>query len=104
MENLTETLNTAFEEIQNGLLAKHKKFTEENTHEINTYQEFKEIMEGPKGFISAFWCENPECEKKIKDETKASTRCLPLDFKEEKGKCIYCGKEAHHRWLFAQAY
>ena len=104
IENLTETLNAAFEEIQNGLLAKHKKFTEENTHEINTYQEFKEIMEWPKGFISAFWCENPECEKKIKDETKASTRCLPLDFKEEKGKCIYCGKEAHHRWLFAQAY
>jgi len=54
--------------------------------------------------IKAFWCEDPKCEAKIKEETKATSRLLPLEAKEEKGKCIYCGKAAKHRWLFAQAY
>jgi len=45
-----------------------------------------------------------DCEKKIKEETKASTRCLPLDAKEESGNCVYCGSPAKHKWLFAQAY
>ena len=91
-------------ELQDLLLEIHKKFTEENTHSVSSYDKFKEIMAGPKGFISAFWCENPECEKKIKEETKASTRCLPFDAKEENGKCVYCDSKASHRWLFAQSY
>lgn len=57
-----------------------------------------------RGFIKAFWCEDPECEARIKTETKASTRCLPLDAKAQKGKCVYCGKAAIHEWFFAQAY
>lgn len=98
------------EEIQKNLFEKSRKFTEENTHTVDSYEKFKEIMAGPKGFIRAFWCEDAGCEKKIKDETKATTRCLPLDAKEEKdlpaqaGKCIACNKTASHRWLFAQAY
>ncbi|KKR78844.1 MAG: Proline-tRNA ligase, partial [Microgenomates group bacterium GW2011_GWB1_40_9] len=55
-------------------------------------------------FIHALWCEDATCEKAIKDETKATTRCLPLDAKEEKGVCIYCGKPAYHRWIFGQSY
>lgn len=90
--------------IQDSMLSKHKSFTEANTRRADSYDEFKKIMVGPKGFISAFWCESPECELKIKEETKASNRCLPLSAKEEKGKCVYCGKEAKYRWLFAQAY
>lgn len=103
-EEMLKKIPGILDSIQIGLLEKHKKFTLDKTHVVNTYEEFKQIMAGPKGFLSAFWCENADCEKKIKDETKASTRCLPLDAKEEKGKCIYCGKEAYHRWLFAQAY
>jgi prolyl-tRNA synthetase len=61
-------------------------------------------MNGKRGFIKAFWCEDEACEKAIKEETKASTRCKPLDAKEEKGKCVYCGKDAKYRWYFAQAY
>lgn len=87
-----------------NLFQRSKEFTFKNTHQPSTYSEFKEIMETKKGFLSVFWCESKECEAKIKEETKATTRCLPLEEKEEKGKCIYCGKEAKRRWLFAQAY
>ena len=61
-------------------------------------------MSEKKGFLQAYWCENKDCEAKIKTETKASTRILPLNAIEEKGNCIYCGKEAKHIWYFAQAY
>lgn len=91
-------------EMQKNLLVKHKKFTEEKTHIVDSYDEFRKIMEGQRGFLSAFWCENPDCETKIKEETKASVRCLPLEAKEEEGKCLYCGRPALHRWLFAQSY
>lgn len=90
--------------VQKELFERHKNFTEENTHLINSYKEFKEIMKTKRGFIKAMWCGNPDCEEKIKEETKASTRCLPLSARKEVGKCIYCGKNAKHRWLFAQAY
>jgi prolyl-tRNA synthetase len=72
--------------------------------EVNSYEEFKKVMEEKRGFLSAFWCEREECEIKIKEETKATTRCLPLEFNEEKGRCIYCKNEARRRWLFAQSY
>lgn len=91
-------------EIQNNLFQKHKKFTLDNTFVVNEYEEFKKIMETTRGFIRAFWCEDPTCEKKIKEETKASTRCLQLDTTDEKGVCIYCKKSAKNRWYFAQAY
>lgn len=91
-------------EIQERLLEKHKKFTDDNTHEARSYEEFKKIMAGSRGFIRAFWCEEASCEAEIKIETKASTRCLPLNSKEEKGTCVHCGNPASHLWLFAQAY
>jgi prolyl-tRNA synthetase len=103
-EKLQFKIKNLLEEIQQNLFEKMKKFGEENTHTIDSYEEFKKIMASKKGLIFAFWCENPECEKKIKEETKATTRVLPLDAKEEKGKCIYCGKDAIHRWYFGQAY
>lgn len=103
-KELTAKMDTFLGEIQNNLLTAHKKFTEDNTHVVSDYAKFKEIMAGPKGFISAFWCEDAACELKIKEETKASTRCLPLEAEAEKGKCVYCGQEAKYRWLFAQSY
>lgn len=98
------TVQKLLKEIQESLYKKAKKFLDENTHMVSSYDELKRIMETKRGFIKAFWCEDAVCEKKIKDETKATARCLPLDAKEEKGACIYCGKSAKHRWLFAQAY
>ena len=104
LEALTGEVGNLLTEIQDNLLGRHQKFTQENTHEVNAYEAFKQIMAAGRGFIAAFWCENPACEAKIKEETKASVRCLPLDAKKANGKCIYCGKEAFHRWLFAQSY
>jgi prolyl-tRNA synthetase len=82
---------------------------DELTSEATTYDEFKHIMAEKRGFIKAFWCEDAQCEAKIKEETKATTRCLPFideegNVAEESGTCVYCGKPATHRWLFAQAY
>lgn len=99
-----EEISKILVSIQTDLLARHKKFTEDHTYVVNSYDEFKNIMEGERGFLSAFWCEDAGCEAKIKQETKATTRCLPIDAKEEKGNCIGCGKPAVHRWIFAQSY
>ncbi|MCX8009219.1 MAG: proline--tRNA ligase [Patescibacteria group bacterium] len=92
------------EQIQHNLYEKAKKFLDGNTSIAKDYKTFKAIMEERRGFIQAFWCESKECEAKIKEETKATTRCLPLDAKEEQGSCIYCGKNASHQWIFAQSY
>lgn len=91
-------------EIQLSLYTRAKKFLDSSTRETLSYEEFTQIMSTSRGFIRAFWCEEAACEAVIKEETKASTRCLPLDAPEEKGTCVHCGKPATHRWLFAQAY
>lgn len=102
-------VNSLLQEIQSQMYEKAIENEEKLTSTTDNFTTFKKIMEDKKGFIKAFWCENPVCEKAIKDETKASTRCLPFtdnngSVLEEKGKCIKCGKAASHRWLFAQAY
>jgi prolyl-tRNA synthetase len=99
-----EEVKKTLDKIQETLYLKAEKFLKENTREVKTYEEFKKIMKEKRGFIKALWCEDAKCEAKIKEETKATTRLLPLDAKEEKGKCVYCGKPAAHRWYFAQAY
>ncbi|MFH1601887.1 MAG: proline--tRNA ligase [Candidatus Shapirobacteria bacterium] len=104
VSELESTIQKLLDKIQHNLFEKHKKFTRQNTPVIDSYNEFKDIMSTTRGFLSAFWCEDLKCEAKIKKETKATIRCLPLDSKKEKGKCIYCGKKSHYRWLFAQSY
>lgn len=103
-ENVVSETKKLLIEIQRSLFKRAQKFLEDNTHDVSDYAEFKKTMETTRGFLRAFWCENEDCEAKIKAETKASTRCLPLNAKEETGVCIYCGKDAKHRWYFAQAY
>jgi len=92
------------DEIQVNLYKKAEKFLKENTHKVKDYGEFKKIMKEKRGFIWAFWCQNPKCEAKIKEETKATTRLLPLRARKQSGKCIFCGKKAEYLWLFGQAY
>lgn len=104
-----ETIPVFLEDIQTDLFQRAIKQRDQLTHDVAEYQEFKNIMADSRGFLKAFWCEQPECEQAIKDETKATTRCLPFidnqgSVKEEKGSCIKCGQPATHRWLFAQAY
>ncbi len=91
-------------EIQVGLYERALKFRAENTHKIDSYDEFKEIIKTKGGFILAHWDGTPETEEKIKHETKATIRCIPFDAPEEDGKCMYTGKPSKRRVLFAKAY
>lgn len=104
IEDCSLKIESLLKEIQSNLFEKHKKFTEDHTFSVDSYDEFKKIMDSSRGFIKAHWCENPQCEAEIKKDTKATTRCLPLDAPKEEGKCIRCGKPSHHRWLFALSY
>ena len=90
--------------IQRNLYEQAEAFLKANTRTVENYEEFKKVLADDHGFLSAFWCEREACEKAIKEETKATTRCLPMDSKEEHGECIYCHEPATHRWLFGQAY
>ena len=71
---------------------------------VDTYEEFKKVLTEKGGFISAHWDGTTETEEKIKEETKATIRCIPLDSVPEEGKCIYTGKPSHQRALFAISY
>lgn len=103
-DQLSTKIKELLDDIQQSLFNKHKKFTEDNTFTVDSYDEFKKVMETTRGFIKAHWCENPECEAEIKADTKATTRCLPLDAVEEEGECVRCGAPSHHRWLFGLSY
>ncbi|MDP3955570.1 MAG: proline--tRNA ligase [bacterium] len=100
------------EDIQDNLLGRSEIMLRENTREVETYDEFKELMGSKRGFISAFWCKKKGCEERIKVETKATVRCLPFDYaqgkpsgsEKQEGTCICCGKKAGNRWLFGQSY
>jgi prolyl-tRNA synthetase len=103
-DKLKTEIKTALNHIQDNLYQKAEKFLIENTRRVDTYDMFKKTLLDDKGFLSAFWCESAKCETQIKEETKATARCLPLNAKEQSGVCIYCGCKAKHRWLFGQAY
>ncbi|MNL78298.1 Proline--tRNA ligase [compost metagenome] len=77
-----------------------------NTHitEVNSFEEFKEILDGKAGFVSAHWDGTAATEEKIKDLTKATIRCIPLDSVEEAGTCVFTGNPSTKRVLFAKAY
>ena len=104
LAELVSWIRSTLADQQKQTFTKSKNYLNTHTREVSEFAQFKEIMEKERGFIHAFWCGNKDCEAKIKAETKATTRCLPLNAKEEKGKCIYCSKPANYRWYFAQAY
>lgn len=91
-------------EIQENMFKKASDYREEHTTEVSTYEEFKEVLESKGGFISAHWDGTAETEELIKNETKATIRCIPIDAKEEEGACIVTGKPSSKRVLFARAY
>ncbi|RQO74547.1 proline--tRNA ligase [Pedobacter sp. KBW06] len=103
-EGLDIHIAQLLEEIQTNIYNKAFQFREEHTTAANSYDEFKELLDGKAGFISAHWDGTPETEQKIKEETKATIRCIPLNNKLEDGVCIYSGKPSKQRVLFARAY
>ena len=103
VENIEDKVEALLSEIQDSLFNKANQFREENTHEANSYDEFKELIE-QGGFVYAHWDGSSETEEKIKHETKATIRCIPLNSKVEEGKCIFSQKKSQQRVLFAKAY
>ncbi len=104
-ENIITFIKTSLENIQNTLLENSKKFRLENTREVADYGEFKKVIETTPGFILTHLCLDRTCEEKIKDETGASSRCIPFENGlGNKGQCIYCGKDAPNKVLFGKAY
>jgi prolyl-tRNA synthetase len=92
------------DKIQDNLYQKAYSFREDNTCKVDDWEEFKKIIEEKGGFVYAHWDGTAETEIKIKDETKATIRVIPLDGEQEEGKCIYTGKPSKQRVVFARAY
>ena len=103
-EGLAVTIENLLGIIQENIYHKALSFRNEHITEVNSYEEFKEILETKGGFVSCHWDGTVETEKRVKDETKATIRCVPLDAKEEAGTCIFTGKPSNKRVLFAKAY
>jgi len=99
-----EKVKALLEEIQHNMFKKAADFRTAHTFTADTYEEFKEILDKKGGFVSAHWDGTTETADKIKDETKATIRCIPLNNKQEEGKCIYSGKPSAQRVIFAKAY
>jgi prolyl-tRNA synthetase len=92
------------DDIQKNVYQKAFQFRESQITPVDTYEEFKSVLEDKGGFISAHWDGTAETEERIKEETKATIRCIPLDGKEENGSCMLTGKPSSRRVLFARAY
>jgi prolyl-tRNA synthetase len=104
LESLTDTVKTLITEIQNSLFQKALDFRADHITKVETFDEFKAVLEEKTGFISAHWDGSIETEDKIKDLTKATIRCIPIDSKLEDGVCVFSGKPSKQRVLFAKAY
>jgi prolyl-tRNA synthetase len=101
---VTARIISLLEDIQTNMFRKALKFRSENTFYVDKWSEFLEIIDNQGGFIMAHWDGTSETEEKIKEETKATIRCIPFDSPEEEGKCIYSGKPSKRRVLFARSY
>ena len=99
---LAATVTDLLVDIQKALLDRATAFRDAHIFEPKDYEELKEVVQN--GWAYSWWCESPECEAKVKEDTKATTRCIPLDQEPGHGKCIVCGKDATHKVYFAKAY
>jgi prolyl-tRNA synthetase len=97
-------VQTLLDEIQASLLKKAQDFRTANIHKVDTYVEFKERLEKEGGFYLVHWDGTKETEEKIKEETKATIRCIPLDAPHEDGVCMVTGKPSTRRVIIAKAY
>jgi prolyl-tRNA synthetase len=102
MENLADQLTNILDEFHNRLLQKAIDFRDSHIFEPRDYADFQEIVQN--GWAYSYWCGDAACEIAIKNETKATTRCRPLDQEKSNGSCIFCGKPAEYKTYFAKAY
>lgn len=104
LDNIDRYVENLLEEIQTNIYTKALNFREEMTTKVESYEEFKQVLEEKGGFILAHWDGTSETENKIQQETKATIRCIPLDMEIEAGKCMVTGKPSKQRVIFAKAY
>ena len=104
LEDIDQVVEDLLDAIQKNIYDKAFKFRAENTTKVDSYDEFKELLNTKGGFFLAHWDGTTETEIKIKEETKATIRCIPFDAPEEEGKCMVTGKPSHRRVIFALAY
>lgn len=104
MEGIVAYISELLEEIQAGIYQRALDFRTSRTTRVDDYESFKQVLDEKGGFIMAHWDGTTETEEKIKEETKATIRCIPLDQPEEEGTCIYSGKPSRGRVVFARAY
>lgn len=103
-DGIVEHVQSLLEQIQENLFNKALSYRNSHITEVNSFEEFKEVLDNKAGFVSAHWDGTPETEEKIKELTKATIRCIPLDRKKEEGICIFSGGKSAGRVLFAKAY
>ena len=101
-EGLSATVNRLLAEIQAALLQRATEYRDANIHEPKDYEDLKRIVQD--GWAFAYWCESTECETKVKEDTKATTRNIPLNQPDQEGTCIVCGRPSKRKVYFARAY
>jgi prolyl-tRNA synthetase len=104
IDGLAGYVKDLLDDIQQTIYNRALKFRNENIREANSWDEFVQLLDEKAGFIAAHWDGTPETEEKIKELTKATIRCIPLDNKQEAGKCVLTGNASTQRVLFARAY
>jgi prolyl-tRNA synthetase len=104
LNEAVQAVQAMLDAIQAGLFQKAVEFRERHTHLVDDYARFNEILDGESGFLWSHWCGSDACEERVKNETKATIRCIPKDRTTEKGKCVVCGADSEGRVIFARAY
>jgi len=102
IDSLNHQIPIILDDIHENLLTKASKFRDDHTYDPKDYDEFRSLVNS--GWVYSYWCGDKECEAKIKEDTKATLRCIPLDQKIPVGKCIYCGKDAKQKAYYSKAY
>jgi prolyl-tRNA synthetase len=106
-EGLARTVVDMLESIQKSLFDRALAFRDANSRRVDTYAQFKTILDESGGFLRAHWCGGGDCEEQVKNETKATIRCIPINpahREEEAGRCLVCGGPSNLRVIFARAY
>ena len=104
LDGIAEFIQQLLSDIQQNLYNRAKAYQQQHITEVNSWDEFEKVLEEKGGFVSAFWDGTAETEEAIKEKSKATIRCIPLNNKQEEGKDILTGKPATQRVLFARAY
>lgn len=104
LDNLENEISTVLESIQKDMLERARNHREEHTYTALTYDEFTDIINNKPGFVKAMWCGDVECEDKIKEDTNATSRCMPFEQETLSDKCVCCGKPAKAMVYWGKAY